>query len=232
MQGDCPMLKGKVIEVKDLTVLQTKQMYSIMTKYYDNISEGVFCTDLLKKRDVVLLCNEDDDIYGFTTLAIFPHDEQTQLIFSGDTIIEKEYWGKNDLSHAWIINALSHAEKFNGKTYWLLLAKGYKIYKFLHTFFNKFYPRVDTETPQEIQKIIDKFSTEQFGKKYHNGIYTAGKDYLKEEFAQIDETKLKDKNTAFFLEKNPNYAKGDELICITELCEKNINRIGKRVLGR
>ena len=226
------MLKGKVTEVKNLTALQTKQMYLIMTRYYDNISEDIFLSDLIKKKDVVLLLNENDDICGFTTLAIFPHDEYTQLLFSGDTIIEKEYWGENNLSHVWIINALSHAEKFNGKTYWLLLTKGYKTYKFLHTFFNEFYPRVDTETPQEIQKIIDKFSTEQFGEKYQNGVYAAGKDFLKEEYALINETKLKDKNTAFFLEKNPNYANGDELVCITELCEDNINQIGKRVLGR
>ena len=226
------MLKGKSVLTENLTASQIKKMYSIMTKYYDNITEENFLIDLNKKCDVILLCNENDVIHGFTTLAIFPYDEHTQLLFSGDTIIEQEYWGNNDLSHAWIINALSHAEKFKGKTYWLLLTKGYKTYKFLHTFFNTFYPRVDTETPYPLQKIIDKFAREQFGDKYQNGVLVEGKDFLKGKYAVIDDTKLKDKNTAFFLEKNPNYKFGNELVCLCELSIGNMNKLGKRVLGR
>ena len=226
------MLKGKVVSVNDLTVRQTKRMYSIMTEYYNNITEGNFFGDLLKKVDVVLLCDEAGDIHGFTTLAIFPHDERTQLLFSGDTIIEKEYWGKNDLQQTWVNNAIAYAERFDGKTYWLLLTKGYKTYKFLPTFMSEFYPRVDTETPAHIQAIIDKFAIEQFGDKYQNGVFIEGKDFLKEAFDDISELKLKDKNTAFFFEKNPNYVRGDELVCIAELSLDNLNRLGRRALGR
>ena len=226
------MLKGRVVSVNDLTVRQIKKMYSIMTEYYNNITESNFFSDLLKKVDVVLLCDGDGDIHGFTTLAIFPRDAHTQLLFSGDTIIEKAYWGKNDLQQTWVTNAIAHAERFHGKTYWLLLSKGYKTYKYLPTFFNAFYPCVDTGTPQEIQAIMDSFAIEQFGDKYQNGVFVEGKDFLKEDFADIGDMQLKDKNTAFFLDKNPNYVKGNELVCIAELSLDNLNRLGRRALGR
>lgn len=226
------MLFGKVQSVKELSEAQAQDMFAIMQKYYENIIWDNFFCDLKSKCDVILLCDENDCMHGFTTLAVFSYDEKTQLLFSGDTIIEKEYWGNNDLSQVWVKNAFAHAEKFNGKTYWLLLTKGYKTYKFLHTFFNAFYPRVDTKTPQDIQEIIDKFAVEKYGSQYQNGVLVAGKDYLRAEFAEIDETRLKNKNTSFFLEKNPNFARGNELVCITELSLQNLNKLGRKMLGR
>ena len=226
------MLKGRTVPVKALSEEQARAMYLIMTEYYDNITEQNFYSDLSKKIDVILLCDENDMIHGFTTLAIFPYDEHTLLIFSGDTIIEKEYWGNNDLQPIWLNTALTHAMNFIGKTYWLLLSKGYKTYKFLPVFFNDFFPRVDTETPKEIQEIIDKFGMEHFGDKYQNGVWVEGKDYLKEDFAGISEAQLKDKNVAFFLKKNPNYSCGNELVCLTELSVDNLNRAGRRILER
>ena len=226
------MLKSKIVEVENLRISQTKKMFSIMSKYYANISEVNFYNDLLNKAEVALFCDENREIRGFTTLAIFLHDDHTQHLFSVDTIIEKEYWGSNDLSHAWINNALSHAERFYGRTFWLLLTKGYKTYKFLPTFFNEFYPRFDTETPIEMQKIMDEFAINQFGDKYKNGVFIEGKDFLKDEFADISKTNLKDDNVLFFLKKNPDYKKGDELICLCELSVNNLNKLGRRVLGK
>jgi hypothetical protein len=219
------MLLGKTLLVKELTQLQIQTMFEIMQKYYANIQWDNFANDLNQKCEVIVLCDENGTIHGFTTLAVFTYDDNTQLLFSGDTIIEKEYWGSNDLSHIWIKCALSHAKKFEGKTYWLLFTKGYKTYKFLHVFFNEFYPRVGAQTPSELQKIIDKYAT-------NDGVYVAGRDFLKEVFAEIDETKLKDKNTAFFLEKNPGYKNGDELVCLCELSVENLNKLGRRTHGQ
>lgn len=226
------MLKGTVIQVKNLSGAQMKSMYLIMAKYFDNIVESTFYGDLSKKEDAILLHDENGVIRGFTSLAIFPHDEHTQLIFSGDTIIEKKYWGNSDLQPVWLKRALARAAGFDGKTYWLLLSKGYKTYKFLPTFFNDYYPRADAETPREIQEIIDGFARRQFGDRYQNGVWVAGKDFLKKDFAEISEARLKNKNIAFFLKKNPGYKNGDELVCAAELSVDNLNRAGVRILGK
>jgi hypothetical protein len=226
------MLEGRIVAVQDLTERQVRTMFGLMRKYYANIAWEHFITDLGGKCDAVLLCDADGEIHGFTTLAVFPRDGGVQLLYSGDTIVEKAYWGNNDLPAAWVRNAFAHAELFSGRTYWLLLTKGYKTYKFLHTFVKEFYPRYDAETPPEIQALIDGFAREQFGGKYSGGVYSEGRDFLKEEFDDLSEAKLKNPHTAFFLEKNPNYRNGDELVCIAELCLCNLNRSGRRMLGR
>lgn len=207
-------------------------MYKIMEVYYGNTSENTFITDLKKKRDVVLLLDEQNNIRGFTTLAIFMYDAQTQLLYSGDTIVEKDYWGRHDLPQVWVNHAMAYAEEFDGVTYWFLLSKGYKTYKYLCTFFNEYYPRVDTETPAKIQHIKDTFAKRQYGSKYRNGVWAAGNDYLKGEYDCTGEVAARDKNTAFFLDKNPGYMNGDELICLCEISVNNLNKLGRRVLGR
>jgi hypothetical protein len=226
------MLIGKTLPVTELTGEQCEAMFAIMEKYYYNILLENFIKDIQSKGEVVLLCDDTGSIRGFTTIAVFLHNKHTQLVFSGDTVIEKEYWGDKSLSQTWIKRTLCFAERFHGKTYWLLLTKGYKTYKFLHTFFKEFYPCVDTKTPQELQDIIDTFATRQYGDKYVKGVYIEGKDYLKDEFAHIGSAQLSDKNTAFFVEMNPGYVNGDELVCLCEISVENLNKLGRRVLGR
>jgi hypothetical protein len=226
------MLKSAVLRVKELTAGQIDAMYAIMEMYYNNTSHNAFVGDLMKKQDVVILLDEQNNIRGFTTLTLFPYDEHTQLLYSGDTIVEKEYWGRHDLSQAWITNALVYADNFDGVTYWFLLSKGYKTYKYLSTFFNEYYPCVNAETPSYIQQIIDTFAKRQYGDKYRNGVWVAGNDYLKGEFDSTQEVAARDKNTAFFLEKNPNYLNGDELVCLCEVSVDNLNKLGRRLLGR
>ena len=226
------MLNSMVLKAKELTPERIDAMYAIMEVYYGNTSQSVFIGDLKKKQDVVLLLDGQNDIRGFTTLAVFPYDERTQLLYSGDTIVEKEYWGRHGLPQAWLGNAVMYAEKFDGATYWFLLSKGYKTYKYLNTFFNKYYPRVDIETPAEIQRIIDTFAKRQYGDKYCGGVWVAGSDHLKGEYDHTREVAARDGNTAFFLDKNPGYIKGDELVCLCEISVDNLNRMGRRVLGR
>jgi len=224
------MLYGKAIAVSDLSAEQRKKMLAIMQEHYDNLRQGTFYADLAKKQDAVLLCDEQGEIHGFTTLAAFDLGGGVQYLFSGDTIVEKAYWANHNLPQAWLANALKRAGQYDGKSYWLLLSKGYKTYKYAHTFFHEFYPRYDKETPEYMQALMDTFAAEQFGEKYYGGIYHAGKDFLKSEYADISPAKLQNKNTAFFLERNPGYRQGDELVCIAELSVDNLNSLGRKLL--
>ena len=55
-------------------------------------------------------------------------------------------------------------------------------------------------------------------------------DFLRENVVVLSEKQLKNKNIQFFLEKNPNYQKGDELVCLAEISFDNLTNLGKRVL--
>ena len=35
---------------------------------------------------------------------------------------------------------------------------------------------------------------------------------------------------AFFLATNPGHVRGDELVCLTELCDENLTRAGRRMI--
>lgn len=226
------MIHGKISPVSNLTEKQIQKMFEVMQKYYENMEWNNFYNDLICKLDVILLRDNTGSIKGFTTLAMFEYNKNIRLLFSGDTIVEQEYWGANDLQQVWVKNAIKHAENFDGKTYWLLLSKGYKSYKYLYTFFNEFYPRADVETPEFALQIIDNFCKQHWPEKYQDGVIKMGKDHLKTEFAEMEEFMLKDKDIAFFLEKNPNFAKGDELVCLTEMSIDNLNRLGRMALGK
>ena len=53
---------------------------------------------------------------------------------------------------------------------------------------------------------------------------------MKKGVADITEKELKDKYIRFFLEKNPHYEKGDDLLCLTSLKKENLKEKVKKIL--
>jgi hypothetical protein len=52
---------------------------------------------------------------------------------------------------------------------------------------------------------------------------------LRGELALVPEGRLADPHVAFFLAKNPGWAEGDELACLTEIAETNLTAAGRRM---
>lgn len=233
------MLKGKIYKTKELNGHDLDEMFGLMFEYYDNINRENFLSDFEKKDDVVILRDEEDNVIkGFSTILFYDlnvKNEIVKILFSGDTIIHKNYWAHNNLANVWLQYAIKKQKEFNTCLYWLLISKGYKTYKYLNTFFKEYYPNPNKQTPEFEQQIIDKFGTTFHKNEYDpkRGILYMNKkkDYLKREYASIPENQLKDRTVKFFIEKNPEYYEGNELICVTNLSEGNINNAGKRLLG-
>lgn len=233
-------LDGEVAKISALREDQTEEMYRLMASYYDNVSRGTFQRDLSEKRDVILLKDSiDGSIKGFSTLMLL---EQTvdgssiTALFSGDTIIDKEYWGTNELPKWWGRYAFSLIDEMPDKElYWFLMSKGYKTYRFLPVFFNEFYPRRDVEFPEREKRILDTFAYSKFPKCYNaeTGIISFGgkKDHLKQGVADIDESRMKNSDIRYFVERNPNWEQGDELACLIRLRKDNFNRMAHRVIN-
>ena len=62
-------------------------MYNLYAYYYDATNWERFFTDLSNKDYVILLWNEQQEIQGFSTLAVLEFEFERQLsraIFSGD----------------------------------------------------------------------------------------------------------------------------------------------------
>ena len=233
-------LHGEIVPINSLNNFQIDEMYGLMVDTYERIDKKIFKRDLSEKKDVILLRDEEQKkIRGFSTLMLLEErvgEEDVTALFSGDTVIGKNYWGTQELPKWWLRYASSLIEEEpNKELYWFLLSKGYKTYRFLPVFFNEFYPRRDTEIPDREQAVLDTFALSKFGQNYHpeKGIISFGgsKDYLKKGIADIDDSRMKNPDIEYFAQKNPGWEAGDELTCIVKLTKSNFNRRCRRVLN-
>jgi len=117
--------------------------------------------------------------------------------------------------------------------YWLLISSGYKTYRFLTVFYKEYYPRYDTPTPPDIQFLMEHLATQRFGSDYchEDGVvrFRDGATPLREGVAEVTDERLHDPHVAFYLECNPGYVNGDELVCITRVHPDNFTPAGRRM---
>jgi len=219
-------LFSKTILVKDLSEKNIQQMYEVYEKYYGEVSKEVFSTDLLKKNHVIILIDKvDHTIKGFSTILDYHFElggKKVKGVFSGDTIIEKEYWGGSALQMAFITYMFKEKlKKPLTPLYWFLISKGYKTYLLMANNFINHYPRFENETPKEHKSIMDKFASDMYGSDYDStdGLikFEGVHDHLKGSVAPItDEMKRSNKRISFFDQSNPTWENGSELVCLAE----------------
>ena len=218
----------QILPVSDLSESQILEMLHLMEANYENVIPKKFRSDLMKKDGVLLLTSEIGNLCGFSTYKLI----KTQLdskkyfaIFSGDTIIQKQYWGHFALFRSFAKLMNHFLELGHQPLYWFLITKGIRTYLMLPLFFKEFYPAFSKDTPHCLKMLMDQFGKELFDKSYHeeNGIIRLElpADYLKSHLSEIPAGKLTNKHIQFFLEKNPGFVHGDELSCITEITSSN-----------
>lgn len=225
-----------------LSQRQTDRMFNLMSAYFDNVCKDKFEKDLNEKHWVIILKDSaGGEIQGFSTFMLLDSaadNTPVKGIFSGDTIVDKKYWGETELMRVWGKFIISLMEKYKDyKLYWFLSSMGYKTYKFLPVYLNEFYPRYDKKTPPFEQKVLDAFAYKKYPLEYNGdtGIihFDRKKECLKTGMADIAPNRLKNPHIKFFAEKNPLFWQGDELACIAELSEENMKPAMKRtIFGR
>ncbi len=206
---------------------ESDRMYQIMSKYYDSTSYLQFRRDLQSKhavillRDLTTLC-----IQGFSTLMKVNLKEGTKPaigFFSGDTVIEQDYWGQRTLGVAFL--KFLWLEKIKNPfrpVYWFLISKGYKTYLMMANNFTEHYPRFERELPHSIKKLMDDFYSTLYPGKYHSesGLIRFEKceGKLKDGCANTTPDLIRtNKRIAFFETFNPGWKNGDELACIAKM---------------
>ncbi len=229
-------LNGKIISVSQINEDEKNRMFTLMEMFYDNVSIDVFLHDLNDKDYCIILFDDENIIQGFSTqkLITFNLDgKPVNGVFSGDTIVHKNYWHtRHPLFSVFGKFFENHSRNYD-EFYWFIICKGYKTYKILPTFFNTFHPNCTEETPKKEQQIIDAFGefySEDYNKNTGVIEYKNLKDALKKGVADINEAKLKNKHTAFFVQKNPGHLNGDDLVCITSLKKYNYQKNKEAVL--
>lgn len=224
-------LKPIVIETGCLAKWQIAAMYRLMQKHYKNIDPLEFEDDLVEKNWTVLLIEEaSGKIKGFSTQMVFEHrygDDILLIFFSGDTIIDSNYWGSQVLPNtvARLMQQV-HSKSPDRKLYWMLISKGFRTYRYLPAFFNSFYPRYDRQTPLREIGLINSLGRRKFADRYnaHKGVVMplGHSQSLKKEFTIPNKAHQSNPHVQFFLQANPGFRLGEELVCIARFDEQNL----------
>ena len=231
-------MTGNLIERSTLTPNDRERMYGLFNRFYDGVSRDQFESDLDDKRWVILLEEtRDGSLRGFSTLDHYETHhggERIGVVYSGDTIVDPGAGTLGSaLSRTWIgaVNQLrDRAPK--ARLFWLLLVSGYRTYRFLPLYWREFFPRFDAPTPPRTQALIDDLAVQRFGPQYERSqgiIRFANGHVLCKDLCRVSPRRRTDPHVAFFFERNPGHARGDELVCLTELSRENLTAAGERM---
>jgi hypothetical protein len=225
-----------IVDAWELTPHDREQMLRLMQEYYVGVTEEIFSRDLAEKRWVILLTDASGRLRGFSTQMLLDHPTSpgVRALFSGDTIVDRAWWGRNELAGTWGRLALRViAEDPRSAWYWMLTSKGYKTYRYLPLFFHEFYPRLAADTPAMVAAHRDAFGRAKFGEAYDpaRGIVAAlHAGGLRPHVAPVDAFRLGDPQVQFFAQCNPGHAAGDELCCLAPLTRENFTPAAWRVI--
>ncbi len=216
-------LIAETVPVGSLSAADHEAMWNVFRTYYADVSRACFGKDFANKTDVILLKDAvDRTIQGFSTLKVSADridGRKVLSIFSGDTIVDREYWGQRALH--WAFTRYLVKVKLQNpltRVYWFLISKGYKTYLLLARNFPEHFPRHDRATPAWHKKLLDTLSRDMFGNDYKPDLgllqFESCPGRLKNWVAPVNTEIIDAPDVRFFLEKNPHHARGDELCCI------------------
>lgn len=228
---------GKYIEKEKIKFSQLKEMYLIYEKYYENTKFSIFEADFNNKSGAILIFHPNTNkIVGFSTVMVqhfYLSGKNYTTLFSGDTVIEKEFWGTRALQSTMLklLIKLRVSYPFN-ELYWLLISKGYKTYLLLANNYYVYYPHVKGKH-SHLANVVDYYCKSFFPRYYDQktGLINFGSDYqaLKGEVAPItDDMRRNNPKICFFEKMNPTWIEGTELPCIGEIAWKDLARYPMR----
>jgi hypothetical protein len=231
-------VRSRLVRREDLTEVEHEALYALLAGHFEGVTRERFAADLADKTWVLLL-EDEEGLRGFSTLLLYesapPGEEVCTVVYSGDTIVDPAAWRSAALPRCWIAAVRQLHEKHpRGRLWWLLLTSGFRTYRFLPVFWKDFWPRWDVPTPPDAQARIEWLAREKLGDLYRPdaGIVRFPQPQrLRASLAEVPEGRAVDPHVAFFLEKNPGWKEGDELVCLTEIAEENLTAAGRRMWG-
>jgi hypothetical protein len=212
-----------------------RKLFTVFSASYEAVSLEQFTADLSAKDDVLLLRDAAGAVQVFSTQVThrFEIDGRViRVLFSGDTIIAPESWGTQELVRAWCRYAGRVKSRHTDEPlYWLLLSKGHRTYLYLPLFFHHYHPQSGDEEAT-LRHIKDVVASQMFGTDYRpvSGRleFASSKGHLRSALADVPSARDRREHVAFFLERNPRYAEGHELVCLAEISPENMRGAARR----
>ena len=213
-------------KIKRISIPELLEMHNIFIQYYHNADLNTFVTDMGAKTGVIMLHDKKEKrIVGFSTwteIKLMANGKKSIGIFSGDTVVEKKYWGNKEL-HKQFLKQLLKTKLKQPKTpiFWLLISKGYKTYLLLTNNFPTHYPSHDKNNIK-LESIVDEYCQQLYPSAYNktHRLLDFGDEYqhLKGDVAAITQDMTDSHPDIRHFEKlNPSWRQGTELPCVGEV---------------
>lgn len=218
-----------------------KQLYALFQNYYADISPEKFAADLYEKDHVIVLKEARwGSVIGFTTVKIYELQSQgttVRVAFSGDTIVDEEFWGDSALSRPLFLYLAK--QYFLNPTvpfYWFLISKGYKTYIAVSRNLKEFWPSYTAPTPPHIRTLIGELAKARYPEAWNEEKqilqFKEPMGRLLENIAPVSAAELLVPEIAHFVTLNPEYLRGDELCCVARLDHTAVAHYLQRTLGK
>ena len=228
-------LTANCVPLMELTERDVRAMFQIHSAHYDS-DEATFRADLAKKSWIIQIFDEVRVLRGFSTLVMWHHDlgpGGMNILFSGDTVIDRRYWGHRALPIKWLeVTGALHARHPGTPLYWLLTSMHPRTYRFMPLYYRRFYPSWRGEEA-ELGAIAASVARTRFGLEFDaaRGV-VVGEAPLKQSIAKIGPGKMGRNDFRYFLERNPGYVSGEGLVCLAPIDEANHRPMARRFFLR
>lgn len=243
--GAGPRLAARIVTRSSLSGATRDAMWALFHATYDDVERDRFERDLDGKSHVILLLDaRGGDVRGFSTQRLFEQTvrgRRVQVLYSGDTVVDPAYWGQTALHRAFLRFGMGAAlRRPRVPTYWYLISKGYKTYLLLARNFPEHWPRHDRPTPDWQQALLDHLGAALFPGAWDPGKgvlhHPTALGRLRDGVAPVEPAALAHPDVAFFCERNPGHAQGDELCCLghvgLDLWAAYTFKLARRALGK
>jgi hypothetical protein len=208
-------LDAAIVGLSCVSLREKEKMLALHRRYFCHVVRKTFLKDMAEK-DWVIILRAGRKIVGFSTIQLIHlvvGRRPCVLLFSGDTIVDQAHWQGTAMAgsfgHFMLRMMDLHGEK---NLYWFLISKGYRAYRFLPVFFNRFYPVYDRPTPPRYARLLKAVAKHRFGADYDAkaGIVRMArkKDWLRPFMRNVSGARPTDPHVAFFLDRNPDYRLG------------------------
>ena len=212
-------------------------MYALFERYYLATTPELFASDLAGKDTVFLLRDAQERLCGFSTLAVSRMEvdgKRVRIVFSGDTIIDRAHWGSQTFAFSWLRHigriALDEPET---PLYWLLIVKGHRTYRYLPAFGVAFTPDWRRPADARLEAVKHAVARARFGRAYDQeaGVvrHAESRGHLAPEWGSVSAREALRPDVNFFLQRNPGYVRGEELVCLCELAPDNMRPLTRRL---
>ncbi|MEO5814822.1 MAG: hypothetical protein ABIT20_06035 [Gemmatimonadaceae bacterium] len=232
------VLCARTVTVASLDAHTRAAAFALFRATYENACRERFESDLAEKQHVILLYDSTTDaLKGFSTVLVreiaTPSGSAT-VVFSGDTVIDCEYWGQKQLQLAFarLLVTLKLRAPWR-PVYWFLVSKGYRTYLLLANSFPRSVPRVGTADDDALRSVLDDLAVERFGEQYDRarGVvrYSTPHERVRDGVAPVTEAALRNAHVRFFVERNSEHAEGVELACLADVRIGDVARAVARI---